>query len=78
MGTPFVPYDQLAFIHKGEAVIPSEYNPSNKTSYQGDTNIENHYHIGNMNFPNATTKIDDVIDSIANLPLSALQAAKIY
>lgn len=28
-GTPFVPNDGLAFLHKGEAVIPAAYNPFN-------------------------------------------------
>lgn len=27
VGTPFVPDDQLALIHKGEAIIPADYNP---------------------------------------------------
>jgi len=29
VGTPFVPTDQLAFIHKGEVIIPSQLNPFN-------------------------------------------------
>lgn len=31
-GTPFVPNNQWAFLHKGEAVIPKEYNPANNLS----------------------------------------------
>ena len=29
VGTPYVPEDQLAVIHEGEAIIPKEYNPFN-------------------------------------------------
>jgi len=32
VGTPFVPNDQLALIHKGEAIIPAKYNPFNKSN----------------------------------------------
>src|SRR5690606_5728738 len=35
VGTPFVPSDQLAFLHKGEAVIPAKYNPYNGGSGLG-------------------------------------------
>lgn len=28
VGTNYVPSDQLAFIHKGEAIVPKEYNPA--------------------------------------------------
>lgn len=31
-GTPFVPDNQLAFLHKGEMVVPKEYNPYNSLS----------------------------------------------
>ncbi len=31
-GTPFVPEDQVALIHKGEAIIPAQYNPYNQNS----------------------------------------------
>lgn len=43
VGTPFVTEDQVALIHKGEAIIPAKYNPYNKNSgeflRQGDTTI---------------------------------------
>ncbi|EHQ90166.1 phage tail tape measure protein [Desulfosporosinus youngiae] len=29
VGTPFVPNDQIALIHQGEAIIPAQYNPFN-------------------------------------------------
>lgn len=38
VGTPFVPNDQLALIHKGEAIIPAQYNPYNNSS---NTNMNN-------------------------------------
>lgn len=33
LGTPYVPEDQLAFIHEGEAIIPKENNPYNIPDY---------------------------------------------
>lgn len=39
VGTPFVPSDQLAFLHKGEAVIPAKYNPYNGGSGVGGGNV---------------------------------------
>ena len=35
MGTPFVPNDQLAFIHKGEMIVPAKYNPYNYNNNSG-------------------------------------------
>ncbi len=32
VGTPFVPADGLAYLHKGEAVIPAQYNPFTTTN----------------------------------------------
>lgn len=32
VGTPFVTEDQVALIHKGEAIIPAQYNPYNQNS----------------------------------------------
>jgi hypothetical protein len=40
-GTPWVPNDQLAFLHKGEAVLPAEVNKARMNGGGGDT----HYHI---------------------------------
>jgi phage-related protein len=37
VGTPFVPNDGLAFIHKGEAIIPAQYNPYNNENSNGDS-----------------------------------------
>jgi len=51
VGTPFVPKDGLAFIHKGEMVVPAKYNPYNPNNQI--QNIENnaketHYHFENL------------------------------
>lgn len=32
VGTPFVPNDQLALVHKGEMIVPAKYNPYNPKS----------------------------------------------
>jgi len=32
VGTPYVPNDQIALIHKGEAIIPAQYNPFNSSN----------------------------------------------
>lgn len=51
VGTLFVPKDGLAFIHKGEMVVPAKYNPYNPNNQI--QNIENnaketHYHFENL------------------------------
>ena len=82
VGTPFVPSTGLALIHRGEAIIPSQYNPYNPANKFGSVGniqpIENHYHIQNLNFPNATSKINDIIRSFEDLPRLALQRSKGY
>ena len=30
VGTPWIPNDQIALLHKGEAVVPKDQNPYNK------------------------------------------------
>jgi len=48
-GTNFVPFDTAAFIHKGEAVIPADNNPSNpRASNPVDGAITNTFNIANM------------------------------
>ncbi|MBZ4664470.1 MAG: putative phage-related minor tail protein [Caloramator sp.] len=51
VGTPFVPNDGLAFIHKGEMIVPAKYNPYNSNNemktVQPQTK-ETHYHFENL------------------------------
>jgi phage-related minor tail protein len=54
VGTPFVPNDQLALIHKGEAIIPAKYNPFNKNTKSvglASSNVDNSktYNLGTVN-----------------------------
>ncbi|MCK9443151.1 MAG: phage tail tape measure protein [Tissierellaceae bacterium] len=43
VGTPFVPSDQLAFLHKGEAVIPAKYNPYGSGLGGNTVTVSNNY-----------------------------------
>ena len=47
VGTPFVPNDGLAFIHKGEMIVPAKYNPYNSESIVSKEKIlsGNNYYI---------------------------------
>ncbi|WP_141690652.1 phage tail length tape measure family protein [Dehalobacter sp. TeCB1] len=61
VGTPFVPNDQIALIHKGEAIIPAQYNPynpSNKVSSGMIANTINH----NYSLNNVTINTDNAKD----------------
>ena len=40
VGTPFVPEDGLAYLHKGEMVVPAAYNPNNVGVQSGSGNAE--------------------------------------
>ncbi|MEH7416061.1 phage tail tape measure protein [Neobacillus drentensis] len=51
VGTPYVPNDQLALIHKGEAIIPAKYNPFNTSnSTRNVTPTSNTNNNFNINF----------------------------
>lgn len=52
-GTDFVPNDQLAFLHKGEAVIPKEYNDG----------IQGAPYMGGSETNNLLRELIDVVDS---------------
>lgn len=55
VGTPYVPEDQLAMIHKGEAVIPKKFNSK---EYFGGTNEE------------TNSKLDDLIEAVKNIEIN--------
>jgi hypothetical protein len=40
-GTPYVPRDMLAFVHKGESITPAKYNNPGKSASPGMTVIQN-------------------------------------
>lgn len=60
-GTKFVPNDMIAQIHKGEAIIPAEYNPFVKHNAEHNTNNQdtqiNNYR-NQTNSPQNTINID--------------------
>lgn len=55
VGTNYVPYDQLAYLHEGEAVIPKKFNDK---EYFGGTNDE------------TNALLETLIDRVENLELS--------
>ena len=55
VGTNYVPEDQLAMIHKGEAVVPKKFNSK---EYFGGTNEE------------TNTKLDDLIEAVRNIEIN--------
>lgn len=62
VGTPFVPNDQLAMIHRGEAIIPAKYNPFNNSNtpiQSGD----------NYTFHNVTVKADNMDEFLSSIDL---------
>ncbi|WP_313757191.1 phage tail tape measure protein [Tissierella sp.] len=67
VGTNFVPMDGLAFLHRGEQVIPASmqgkpYNPEPTTEI-----TENHYHISKLEFPNVkdAREIESAISTLS-------------
>lgn len=61
VGTNYVPEDQLAFIHKGEAVVPKKYNTG---SYQPSNNDETNY------------LLNQVINAINNIEINPYTTVK--
>ena len=58
-GTPWVPDDQLALIHKGEMIVPEEHNPNNpKNLAKSMTKVDNTNTVQNL----ATTTSQDLKD----------------
>ncbi len=72
IGTPFVPSDQLAFVHRGEAIIPAKYNPNNPENSSKSTipvtqTTENHFHIGKLELPNVTNNngVENLVNGLS-------------
>lgn len=62
VGTPFVPNDQLAWIHKGEAIIPADYNTSNESGSSSSTLGSTNNMTFNISLDGARFKSRDDID----------------
>lgn len=76
VGTPFVPSDQLAFVHKGEAIIPAKYNPFNNRNSAGSIGAVTQQHFTiYADFPSANSA-DEIRKAIQSLPTRALQHQK--
>jgi phage-related minor tail protein len=60
-GTTYVPFDQLALIHEGEAIIPKEYNPWNPANKNvvSQQKIENNTQNFNFHIDKVETKDAD-------------------
>ena len=60
-GTNFVPNDQLAYLHKGEAVIPAKYNQGAAYQSQGNARLENAIYELNNQVARISQKVDEGI-----------------
>jgi phage-related minor tail protein len=67
VGTPFVPNDQLAVVHKGEAIIPAKYNPFNKRGKNTSSTVSHLDQSKHYNFNNLTIKSDNPTEFLAGL-----------
>lgn len=63
VGTNYVPNDQLAMIHKGEAIVPKKFN-------------SNEYFSGIGNSDRVVSKLDAVIDRIENIEMNPYTTVK--
>lgn len=55
VGTPFVPRDMIAMVHKGEAIIPAHRNHGGHVG--GSTSIVNNFHLATPADPRTQTQI---------------------
>ena len=59
-GTPYVPSDQIALLHKGEMVVPKEYNPINSgTTIPTDTDLTELMQLLKWGFEYIGKKLDE-------------------
>lgn len=71
VGTPWVPEDQLAMVHKGEMIIPKKYNPINsgesvKPSQASSSEIRELINIMKQGFEFLGKKLDQVSVTLVN------------